>query len=615
MKKLIWIFNRLKSMSFDEVIYRIKKELKNNINRLKYKKKLGINEISNYKVNLEEVDNDLIKIWGDINKIKSNVEEDETFSVFNEKIDICNKINWHKGMYKNWNKTKFSLDFSTKNTDDIGDIRFTWEFNRQQFLPALAFKYRKLKKDKYLELLKLHFNTWVDENPFLKGVNWLSPMEISLRSYQWLIVYYLLKDSNEDEFRIKILKSVINSNKYVVENLSRFSSANNHLIIEAFILSVVGNSVKKVYPNKWFDLGYNILSEEILKQNYMDGINKEHTLHYQAFVVDAFLQYNFMLRKINKKPISEDLIKKSVEFIGALKANKLNFEFGDSDDAKIIKFDFKEKNYYEYILQLASIYYNEEFINVKSIFPEVQFFSSVYSFPRLNKYKYFDYKFYNKSGYFVINDDENNLLLDLADLGFGSIAAHGHSDALSFIYYNRNNPIFVDSGTYIYNISNDKRDYFRSTEVHNTLSYNGINQSEIKGPFLWGKKAKVNIEEFKDESDKISIKANHNGYKPFIHRREFEYIKNNGIIILRDYFQDKAKINFIIDSQAVINIIDDYNVYIMSGDSTIEFKSNEKINILDTYISKRFLIMEKTKKIVIKSNFNDKFIETKIIPK
>ena len=73
----------------------------------------------------------------------------------------------------------------------------------------------------------------------------------------------------------------------------------------------------------------------------------------------------------------------------------------------------------------------------------------------INKFKYDQFKLYKKGGYLTIGTDKVNILMDAAELGFGAIAAHGHADALSIIYYNLGNPIIIDSGTYIYNIEED----------------------------------------------------------------------------------------------------------------------------------------------------------------
>ena len=80
-------------------------------------------------------------------------------------------------------------------------------------------------------------------------------------------------------------------------------------------------------------------------------------------------------------------------------------------------------------------------------------------------------------------------LFDCGELGFGSIAAHGHADALSFALRAFGEDVLVDPGTYDYFTHPEWRRYFRSTRAHNTVEIDGLDQSTMDGPFLWGQRA------------------------------------------------------------------------------------------------------------------------------
>lgn len=610
MNKFVWLYNRLKAMTPQEVFYRIQKISNHKADKVKYKKDVLAYQLVDENIDLDSVYKNLNDIFYKIDY--SSIEIKDYFNIFNDKIEFSNNYQWHKGTVGIWNSQQYSHDIEFKNTDNIGDIRYTWEINRHQFMPYLASLYMKTKDEKYLDLLKNNFEDWMQNNYFLKGVNWSSPMEIALRAYQWLIVLYLLEGIDDSRFKEKLSKSIVASIEYVMKNLSLYSSANNHLILEVMISSTVGYVFKDTYNQDWFNEGYKILEKEIILQNHKDGVNKEQALHYQAFVLDAIIQYNFILKSIGKNPICEEIIYNSLEFIGSLRANKLNFDYGDSDDAKILSFSHKKTNYYQYLLELGSIYYKEKFVEFNTISNEVKFISGINKLEELKNVKYKKAKLYRDGGYLVINDDDNNLLMDVGELGFGTIAAHGHADALSFIYYNNDNPIIIDSGTYIYNIESQQRNYFRSTEAHSTLCYKSRNQSEIRGPFLWGKRANTTILEYIEKEDSVRIKACHDGYKPLIHTRELEYYFD-GKILLRDYFDDKAKVNFILDNNTELERISDKIVKIKSNDSNILFNANSSILIEDTIISKSFMTKIKSKKLVIEKDFsNNKYLEVVI---
>ncbi len=52
----------------------------------------------------------------------------------------------------------------------------------------------------------------------------------------------------------------------------------------------------------------------------------------------------------------------------------------------------------------------------------------------------------------------------------------------------------VDPGTYAYHEDEPARARFRSTPYHGTVNFGGRSQSEMRGPFLWGRHARVDGE-------------------------------------------------------------------------------------------------------------------------
>ena len=146
--------------------------------------------------------------------------------------------------------------------------------------------------------------------------------------------------------------------------------------------------------------------------------------------------------------------------------------------------------------------------------------------------------------------------IDHAPLGYGSIAAHAHADALSFQMFADGTRIFADPGTYIYHCDTESRNDFRRTSRHNTVSINGVDQSEMLGPFLWGRKAISTFEGFARTEDIDEVTASHDGYKPVIHSRKFTFKKKEGILLIEDRLI-KDKKPFVPDAKhhAVFNLL------------------------------------------------------------
>lgn len=95
-------------------------------------------------------------------------------------------------------------------------------------------------------------------------------------------------------------------------------------------------------------------------------------------------------------------------------------------------------------------------------------------------------------GYSILksNDGEIIIGIDHAPLGFGSIVAHGHANALSFQLYVSGKCILGDPGTFIYHCNINKRNEYRKINNHNTVWVNNEEQSQMMRAFLWGKKQK-----------------------------------------------------------------------------------------------------------------------------
>jgi hypothetical protein len=94
-------------------------------------------------------------------------------------------------------------------------------------------------------------------------------------------------------------------------------------------------------------------------------------------------------------------------------------------------------------------------------------------------------------GYTIWREDGMLVTFDHGPLGLGTLAAHGHADALALTIFSNAEPIVPDPGTWAYQEDPEGRDRFRGTPAHATVSFGGRNQSETLGPFLWGRRARI----------------------------------------------------------------------------------------------------------------------------
>lgn len=145
---------------------------------------------------------------------------------------------------------------------------------------------------------------------------------------------------------------------------------------------------------------------------------------------------------------------------------------------------------------------------------------------------------YSDSGYALLRSDRLSVFFDCAELGYGPIAAHGHSDCLSFCLSADGYPVLVDPGTYDYFTSPNGRDHFRQTRAHNTVEIDAVSQSENLGPFMWGARARPSRIDFHDNDQESFACASHSGYEklsdPVTHRRSIELNKHSHTCTILD---------------------------------------------------------------------------------
>lgn len=552
MADIAWLMRRLNAMSIPEVAWRLfqKRIQKSEEKRFRFNKCLVSDELFDKK--LEGLSLDVDKMWLSFNNREYSLSN--SIPLLGGYDYEKYKRAWSAGFQteSEWPDT-FSYSLEYKQRDDIGDARTNWELNRHFQFALLAKNYYTTGDKKYLNELTKLFEDWNQKNPFLWGISWTSVMEVAIRCSNWCYTYCFLAKSNyvPKEILTHLQNGILNMTAYIENHYSRYSSANNHLIVEAY---AIGQSGVLFGNQKWIDVAVSILTREFPLQNYSDGINKELSLHYQSFYMEAV---GLLMRLFQKNSISVPenwytwLSKMSEYLATCIGKHGEVIEFGDNDEGKILDL-CGGFNHYQYVLGLMSCLLDEEYVDIRECCENLKWlFTEEERADVCKKDIYIPKKSacFREGGNTIFRSDDESILIgmDHAALGFGSIAAHGHADALSFQMYVDGQPIFVDPGTYIYHCDIENRNAFRRTENHNTVCIDGKDQSKMLGPFLWGKRAECELLQFEESNDKVMILASHNGYDPVIHKRRFTFNKSNEFEIA-DELSDKREtsVNFIL---------------------------------------------------------------------
>ena len=90
-----------------------------------------------------------------------------------------------------------------------GDHKIVWELNRHQHWVALAQAFRPDRPARNsLKTIQAQFESWVTQNPFQRGINWASALEVAFRVMSWIWVFHLTGDRMDPAWKAHFLEQL-----------------------------------------------------------------------------------------------------------------------------------------------------------------------------------------------------------------------------------------------------------------------------------------------------------------------------------------------------------------------------------------------------------------------
>jgi hypothetical protein len=454
-----------------------------------------------------------------------------------------------------------TLDYRDRRV--VGDIKHLWEINRHLELVTLAQAWHLTHEPKYAQGCQALLDSWFAQCPYPLGVNWCSSLEHGFRLTNWAFAWFLLGAETsplfEGEagaaFRSRWLRSVFEHCHFIAGHFSRHSSANNHLLGEATGL-FIGATVWPMWEEsgRWHARAHAELAREALEQNFADGVNKEQAVWYHQAVAEMLLVAGLVARAndCDFEPAYWRRLETMFEFIASIMdCNGHVPAFGDADDAVLLRLDpSSHVDVFRSALASGAVLFGRAELKAKAARlddktrwllgddAQAKFDALEASNAALPIRREFP-----DGGYFVLGGAfetprEIRVVADAGPLGYLSIAAHGHADALSFTLSAGGTEILADPGTFAYQAAREWREYFRGTSAHNTVRIDGVDQSVPGGSFLWLEHARARMERFETSSGQDRLVAAHDGYRrlsdPVTHRRVFCFDRDARTLVLID---------------------------------------------------------------------------------
>jgi hypothetical protein len=452
----------------------------------------------------------------------------------------------------------YAFDIAYRDEQLVGNIKQLWEPSRHQHLTVLAVAFALTGEDRYAFRVADHLKSWWTANPPMRGVHWVSGIELGIRLLSWVWVRRLL-DGWPDapglfEDNPEALHQIRYHQRWLAAFPSRGSSANNHVIAEA-AGALAAACAFPWFPEsaRWRAGALELLDDQLQRNTFRSGLNRELATEYHGLVLELGLAAAVEAHAAGVAvPASTWLVLlRMTDALAAIVDSQLRPpRQGDADDGRGLVLDGDGTDRWASLLATGDALFGRlswwpvvrtpavPTPNVRTTLlraltgshqlgADARSAGATRSAVRPGHHP----SHFADAGLTILRtrdgDDEIWCRCDGGPHGFLSIAAHAHADALSVEVRHGGVDVLADPGTFCYHGEPEWRCYFRSTLGHNTLELDGADQSKSGGPFLWTRHARSRVLLAHAQEGGVSHWcAEHDGYsrpgRPVVHRRSVE---------------------------------------------------------------------------------------------
>ena len=433
------------------------------------------------------------------------------------------------------------LDFSR-----AGDHKWVWEINRHQHLATLAQAWAIDPQPAYARTIEAQLESWLEQNPPLAGINWASALEVAFRALSWVWIWHWAGAALPAPLARRLLTALYHHGLYLEANLSVYFSPNTHLLGEALALDTLGRLFSP-FPGaaRWKETGSRELALALERQIAADGSHFEQSSYYHVYALDMFL-----LHRVIAGPgtvAEEEKLARMADFLTVLLGDEGRIPLLGDDDGGRLFSPFGTRDAFgrgtlavygvlaggpapagvaarEAAAEMAVWWLGERV---------EQWLTTVHDGPPRQS------RLFAGAGLAVAESAGTQILADAGPMGPGS-AGHSHADALQVLIRRGGRDLLIDPGTATYIADPAKRDRFRGTAAHNTLTVGaasgpgrGQDQATPAGPFRWITPPEVRLRNWKAGTTEDVWDAECR-YRNLRHRRLFLWDKTTPRLWIAD---------------------------------------------------------------------------------
>jgi heparan-sulfate lyase len=350
----------------------------------------------------------------------------------------------------------------------VKDNEIRWQLHRVTWWQSMGIAYRASGEEKYAKEWIFQFRDWEKKNYLGRSIEnnhiaW-RPLEVSerIQSLPGTFNLFVASPNFTPVFLMEFLNSFDKQTSYIPEN---YSKEGNHLLFEAQRVLGAGAffpELKKA--EEWRKSGIEVLNREIKLQVLPDGVQWELSPTYHIACIDIFLKaYNSAKMAGVEKEFPNTYSETIEKMITAVE----NISFPDYNNPM-----FGDSWPVEKRLRM------KQFADWSKIFPEnelMKYFATNGAKGKIPDYLSSELP---NAGFYTFRNGWNDQSTVLILKAGPPAEFHAQPDNGTFELWVKGRNFTPDSGSYLYSGDAEitkKRNWYRQTKVHSTLTLNNEN--------------------------------------------------------------------------------------------------------------------------------------------
>jgi len=401
------------------------------------------------------------------------------------------------------------------------DIKIPWELGRCQHLPHLAIAYGLTRDEKYAREIVDTILDFISLNRVGFGVQWVSPMDVSIRAANWIVAWDLLLAFGfqvSRDISNLVGASLIQHGEFVETHREwhPYVRTNHYLSNLTGLLTIARRMQWSRFDSYELTELFQEFWREVDYQFHADGSNIEGSTCYHHLSMEMVLFGLALGIKYGTFPENLQKVCQMEEFAEAVVRSNSGaiIQVGDNDGGRWLKMPWSEGpallNYSDvrsgwralfthdrstiYARLLGEIAGERRVVRLPILSPAVKVNSASQGTPRSQRAYTFKWskpielqqlqlKAFPNFGLYIVRSDEFFLSLRCGGHHLKGLGGHFHNDQLSVDLTVHGQDFLRDPGTFTYLANLKERDQYRSIWAHFSPHLKNEPVSMERGPF------------------------------------------------------------------------------------------------------------------------------------